>query len=68
MKMLLLLLFLASCATSKPECVKVADEQIYDTRVVEYQCSNYTKYCKFSENQSLGCFTQRAFQPREWIE
>lgn len=59
MKYLALLLLLSSCASTEKSCKLTATEDFYGTRLDEYSCNGYYKYCRIDaeSERKINCFT-----------
>lgn len=59
MKTLAILILLTSCASVEKSCKLTNTENFYGTRLDEYSCNGYYKYCRIdvSSERKINCFT-----------
>jgi hypothetical protein len=67
MKLLLLSLFLVSCATTSP-CKYVTTEEILGVTYSEYKCTGYSRYCRKFDDGRTDCFVKKNFSSRNHLE
>lgn len=64
MKLALILVFLVSCASNQ-KCVETERKEFFGTTVVEYECPDSKKYCKYDQNgMKINCFVAKKWEKR----